>query len=266
MLFIDYSSAFNTIVPSKLNNKLRTLGLNTTFCNWILDFLTGHPQVVRVVNNTFATLILNTGAPQGCVLSALLFTHDCTARHDSNTIIKFADDTTVVGLITDNDKTAYREEVRDLAVWRQDNNLSLNVIKTKEMIVDYRKKRTEHAPILIDGAAWSRLRASSSLVSTSPTNNMVQAHQYSLEEGTTNLFPLRRLKRFGMGPQILKRFYSCTIESVTAWYGNCSASDRKALQRVVRMALYITGANHPGPLYLAVSEEGPKYCQRLQPP
>ncbi|XP_064879440.1 protein POF1B-like [Oncorhynchus nerka] len=30
------------------------------------------------------------------------------------------------------------------------------------------------------------------------------------------LFPLRRLKRFGMGPQILKRFYSCTIESFLA--------------------------------------------------
>jgi hypothetical protein len=41
------------------------------------------------------------------------------ARHDSNTIIKFADDTTVVGLITDNDETAYREEVRDLAGWCQ---------------------------------------------------------------------------------------------------------------------------------------------------
>jgi hypothetical protein len=39
------------------------------------------------------------------------------ARYDSNTIIKFADDTTVVGLITDNDETAYREEVRNLAVW-----------------------------------------------------------------------------------------------------------------------------------------------------
>ena len=35
------------------------------------------------------------------------------ARHDSNTIIKFADDTTVVGLITNNDETAYKEEVRD---------------------------------------------------------------------------------------------------------------------------------------------------------
>jgi hypothetical protein len=110
--------------------------------------------VVRVGNNTSATLLLNIGAPQGCVLSPLLyslFTHDCTARHNSNTI-QFADDTTVVGWITDNDETAYREEVRDLAVWYQNYNLSLNVIKTKEMIVDYRKKRTEHTPILIDGA------------------------------------------------------------------------------------------------------------------
>ena len=117
MLFIDYSSAFNTIVSSKLITKLRILGLNTSLCNWILDFLTGRPQVVRVDSNTSATLILNTGAPQGCMLSPLLyslFTHDCMARHDSNTIIKFADDTTVVGLI--NDETAYREEVRKLAV------------------------------------------------------------------------------------------------------------------------------------------------------
>jgi hypothetical protein len=41
MLFIDYSPVFNTIVHSKLTTKLRTLGLNTSFCNWILDFLTG---------------------------------------------------------------------------------------------------------------------------------------------------------------------------------------------------------------------------------
>jgi gmma-aminobutyric acid receptor subunit gamma/cGMP-dependent protein kinase 2 len=42
MLFIDYSSAFNnTIAPTKRITKLRTLGLNTSLCNWILNFLTG---------------------------------------------------------------------------------------------------------------------------------------------------------------------------------------------------------------------------------
>jgi hypothetical protein len=67
------------------------------------------------------------------VLSPLLyslFTHACVAAHDSNTIIKFADDTMMLDLI--DDETTYREEVRDLAVWCQDNNLPLNVVKTKE--------------------------------------------------------------------------------------------------------------------------------------
>ena len=65
-----------------------------------------------------------------------------------------------------------------------------------------------------------------------------------------HLFLLIRLKRFVMGPQILKRFYSCTIESIltgciTVWYGNYSAADCKVLQRVVRMTQYITGSKLP---------------------
>ena len=66
--------------------------------------------------------------------------------HTPNSIIKSADDTTVVGLITNNDETAYREEVRAFRVWCQENNLSLNINKTKEMIVDFRKQQREHPP------------------------------------------------------------------------------------------------------------------------
>jgi hypothetical protein len=76
MLFIDYSSAFNTIVPYKLITKLTALVLN-----WVLDFLMGcPPQAMNIGNITSLTLILNIGAPQGCVLSPLLYslcTHDC---------------------------------------------------------------------------------------------------------------------------------------------------------------------------------------------
>ena len=40
MLFEDYSSAFNTIVPSRLDIKLWDLGLNSSLCSWILNFQT----------------------------------------------------------------------------------------------------------------------------------------------------------------------------------------------------------------------------------
>jgi hypothetical protein len=104
-----------------------------------------------------------------------LFTHDCMATPptQSSTLKK-----TVVGLITNNDETAYREEVRALALWCQENNLSFNVNKMKEPIVDFRKKWREHAPIHIN-RTWplrpsetftdAHLRASCQAVSTPGT-------------------------------------------------------------------------------------------------
>ena len=108
LLFVDFSSAFNTIIPSKLVSKLSDLGINSGICKWILSFLYGRPQVVKLNRYMSSSIVLNTGAPQGCVLSPLLyslFTYDCTAKHKGNAIVKFADDTTVIGLIRDNNET-----------------------------------------------------------------------------------------------------------------------------------------------------------------
>ncbi len=56
-------------------------------------------------------------------------------------IFGVADDTVVLGLISNNDETAYLDEVERLTSWCQDNCLSLNVSKTKELIVDFRKRQ-----------------------------------------------------------------------------------------------------------------------------
>jgi hypothetical protein len=44
-------------------------------------------------------------------------------------------------------------------VWCQDNNLSLVVSKTEELIVDYRKHWGMHNPIHIDGATVERVES-----------------------------------------------------------------------------------------------------------
>jgi hypothetical protein len=190
---------------------------------------------------------------------------------DFNTIIKFADDTTVVGLIINNDKTAYREEIRELAMWCQDHSVFLNVSKTRELIVNYRKRQ---APININGAVVERVE-SFKFLGVHITNKLSWSKHTNtaVKRARQHLFPLRRLKRLGMGPQILKKFYSCTIKSIlafriTTWYSNCSASDCKALQRVVRTAQYITGAKLP-----AIQDLYNRWCQmkthqivRLQSP
>ncbi len=64
---------------------------------------------------------------------------------------------------------------------------------------------------------------------------------------------LRRLKSASLPPPILTTFYRGTIESVltsciTVWYGNCSAADRKTLQRTVNTAVKIICAPLPSTL------------------
>ncbi len=161
LLFIDYRSAFNTIVPIKLAVKLTDLGLNSSLCDWIQDFLTGRPQVVKMGQFTSNSITLNIEAPQGCVLSPLLYslyTHDCVSSHSSTSIVKFADDTVVLGLISNNDKTAYLDEVERLISWCQDNCLSLNMSKTKQLTVDFRKRQQRpYTPLMISGTPVERV-------------------------------------------------------------------------------------------------------------
>ncbi len=180
-----------------------------------------------------------------------LYTHDCTATHSSNVIVKFADDTTVIGLITDNDETAYREEVSTLTKWCQENHLSLNIDKTKELVVDYRRQSREHTPITIDKTPVERV-TSFKFLGVHITEDLTwSAHTDAvLKKAHQRLFFLRRLRKFGTSPRILRSFYTCTVESIltgciTAWYGNSTAGNRRALQRVVRTARHIVGGELP---------------------
>ena len=44
-------------------------------------------------------------------------------------------------------------------MWWQDSNLSLNVNKTEELIVDYKKRQAEQAPININRAVVERFES-----------------------------------------------------------------------------------------------------------
>ncbi len=113
--------------------------------------------------------------------------HDCTATHSSNIIVKFADDTTVIGLITDNDETAYREEVSTLTKWCQENHLSLNIDKTKELVVEFRRQSREHTPITIEKTPveWVNSFKFLGVHITEDLTWSLCSHRCSAEEGTS---------------------------------------------------------------------------------
>ncbi|KAK1797486.1 hypothetical protein P4O66_008338 [Electrophorus voltai] len=236
--------SINTIIPYLLNTKLEDLGLHTSLCDWISNFLTDRPQSVRVGNCASSNLTLSTGAPQGCVpLLYLLYTYDCTATSSSTIIVKFADDTVVMGPISDNDERAYLEKIKHLENWFQENNLLLNISKTKELIVDCSKKQERHyQPVIINGTMVERVDSFSYLDVHIPQDLSWSSHTNSLaKKARQRLYHLRRLRDFRLPSKVLWNFYTCTIESIltgniTVWFGNSTKQDRQAFQRVVHLA------------------------------
>ncbi|KAF0023070.1 hypothetical protein F2P81_023700 [Scophthalmus maximus] len=111
LLFVDFSSAFNTVLPALLQDKLFQLHVPDSTCRWITDFLSDRKQRVKLGKHISESQTISTGSRQGCVLSPLLFslyTSGCTSSPQSVKLLKFADDTTLIGLISGRDESAYR--------------------------------------------------------------------------------------------------------------------------------------------------------------
>lgn len=114
-LFMEFISAFNMIILDIPHCKLSQLSVPTYICNWITKL----PHQQRVTGET------------GRIHTQLfsIDTNDCTSGDSTVKILKFADDTAVICLIQDGNKSAYRQEV-DHSLLCRHNNLELNTNKT----------------------------------------------------------------------------------------------------------------------------------------
>ena len=54
---------------------------------------------------------------------------------------KFSDDSAVVGCISEGQEEEYRALIDNFVEWTEQNHLRLNINKTREMVIDFRRKR-----------------------------------------------------------------------------------------------------------------------------
>lgn len=137
---------------------------------------------------------------QGCVLSPLLYTlltHTCSVEFISNHIIKFANDASVVGLINNNDESAYMEEVVRFTAWCKSKNLSLNVDKTKEMSENL-ALHTFHSPLM--ASLLRGLRGTKFIVSTFQTILFGPSIPHLYQRRHNNIYIFSRDKRELVSP------------------------------------------------------------------
>ena len=97
------------------------------------------------------SVCISTGSPQGCVLYTALFilyANNCKSDHENRVLIKFSDDTAVVSLLF-GDQNDHGPVVSDFVNWCDDSYLCLNVSKTKDLSIDFRRKGTQPDPTVI---------------------------------------------------------------------------------------------------------------------
>ena len=224
-LFVDFSSAFNTIAPHCLVRMLLDANVNPRLILCIQNFLSSRIQSVKAGNHQSQQMITNIGAPQGCVLSPVLFslyTSKCTSTKPSCSILKYADDTVITGYLF-NDPNEYVSQVDEFVSWCDDHHLSLNTSKTKEMIFDFRRDNTQHEPLRIHGNAIEQVHEYKYLGTIIDDKLSWKENCKSIQtKSNQRMFFLRKLKKFQIDRTILTLFYQSIIQSVITFNFICT--------------------------------------------
>ena len=228
-----------------LTQKLLTYPkINKNMIAWILDFLTSRQQYVKLNNVHSNRISLNTGAPQGCVLSPTLYTmytNDFKVASSDTKMLKFADDTAIQGLMSTSDDS-YFMEIAKFVQWCKVNFLILNVLKTKEIIIDFRILKDVLPPVTIENQIVEIVQNYKYLgLIIDEKLNWRDNSKILLSRLNQRLYFLRRLRSFNFSTQSLKMFYMSIIESIvcfgiSCWGSSICMEDKHRIEGIIRKA------------------------------
>ncbi len=226
---------------------------------WFLNFLTHRTQRVRVNGFLSDMVCSSTGSPQGCVLSPLLFilyTNMCQSTFKDRLILKYADDSVIVSLLQGNEYN-HGPVVDNFVKWCEDSYLQLNITKTKDMAIDFRKNAKTPESVAIKGQVIEQVHSYKYLgtIIDSALNFKENCKAVS-RKGHQRLFCLRKLSRFHIDRTMMTLFYHAFIESVltfslVSWFGNLPLKERNSFTQIIKWSGRLIGTTQPclGSLY-----------------
>jgi hypothetical protein len=248
VLFVDFSSAFNTISPNILVDRLKSMNVPNVFSNLILSFLRDRQQYVKLNSQISDVLSCSTGCPQGCVLSPLLFsiyTDFIRSEHKDVKIFKYADDMAIVGLLNhQNSDNNYFTAIDNFTEWCSRNELILNTDKTKEMIINFSQTHSVESDVIVNSRPIEQVHQFKYLGTIFSSNLKWQDNTEAiLRKLKSRFYALSKFKSFSPSYQQVQSFINTLILPIfmynsEIWFYSCTAAERTKLLRLFNRARF----------------------------
>ena len=144
-VFLDLTKAFDTVDHGILISKLSSVGISPSALEWFTSYLSNRKQGTSCENELSEALPVTFSVPQGSILGPLLFLvyiNDLPAVIEHSEISMYADDTVLYcfSKVSHQLESKLNEDLYNVALWLKVNKLTLNLSKTKSMLIVSNRK------------------------------------------------------------------------------------------------------------------------------
>ncbi|XP_053508024.1 uncharacterized protein LOC128624412 [Ictalurus furcatus] len=178
---------------------------------------------------------------------------------------KFSDDSSIIGCIADDREEEYRDLIESFIGWCDIHHLQLSTGKTKELVVDFRRSKRPHTPVVIRGEGVEMVDTYQFLgVHLNNKLDWTDNTEALYRKGQSRLFFLRRLRSFNVCTRLLRMFYQSVVASViffagVCWGGGIGTCGANKLGKLVKKASSVVGMELDG-----VEVVGPNFAYYLK--
>ena len=256
-IFLDLAKAFDTVNHKLLLDKLEMHGIRGCALSLIKSYLSNRQHVVKINNFESSFLTLDIGVPQGSVLGPLLFLIFINdLPNATNFKVKLFADDTLLSLNSENYNDLQinvSREINKVHKWLCANKLTLNISKSKYMIVTNKKKPNERDfQVKINGKNLDKCSSYKYLGVHIDENLTWKPHINYLCEKITKVCGVLAKLRHCVGYDILKMVYHALVASHLQYcnlvWGNADESILKPLQtlqnRIVKIMTFAPFSAH----------------------
>ena len=139
---------------------------------------------------------------------------------------------------------AYLHQLQSFVEYCNTNFLQLNISKTKEMVIDFRRSVLQPPPVFIDGVEVERV-SSYKYLGVHLTDSLTWGDQVDalIKKLNSRLYCLRKMAIFKVRTDVMNMFYNATIYGVwryclITWGGNVTKADKERIDSIIRKSMF----------------------------